>query len=350
MNIVKKKKSLRLKIGLGVFGLIILFLVTTAYLVLFKSNTTVTENTYLYVHSSFDYPDFKEALTPFVKSIKTFELATKIVSFKVRPGRFPIRKGMSNFELIRLLRLPGGPPLTITFNNIESLPDLAGKIGASIEADSLSLINQFRDSLFLAENHFTPENALSMYIPNSYNFLWNTSAKNFVNRMLKEYQKFWNDDRRKKLAAMNLSPSEAITLASIVQKESNSLDEYSALAGVYLNRLQQGIPLQADPTVVYAAKKQQNNFNMVIRRVLYKDLAIDSPYNTYKYKGLPPGPIITPNISTIDSVLNYKKHDYIFFIANVNNPGTHIFTKTLKEHENERKKYIRWLNQNKIRR
>ena len=166
--------------------------------------------------------------------------------------------------------------------------------------------------------------------------------------MLKEYNRFWNEDRLKKAKALNLSPSEVVTLASIVHKESAKIDERPKVAGLYLNRLKTGMRLQADPTVIFALKKHADNFDLVIKRVLYKDLELDSPYNTYIHAGLPPGPITMPDISAIDAVLNHEKHEYYYFVVNVENFGYHKFAKTLDQHNRNKVQYIRWVNAQKI--
>jgi len=201
-----------------------------------------------------------------------------------------------------------------------------------------------KDEAFLNQNGFNNDSALSMYIPNSYEIYWNTSAEGFRDKMLKEYQKFWNGSRNKKRKALNLSINEVMSIAAIVHKETAKVDERPRVAGVYLNRIRKGMPLQADPTVIYAIKKQSGNFNQVIKRVLYKDLEIDSKYNTYKYASIPPGPIFMPDISAIDAVLNAEKHSYIYFVANVKNFGYHKFAKTLSQHNVNKKEYVRWIN------
>ncbi len=168
--------------------------------------------------------------------------------------------------------------------------------------------------------------------------------------MIKEYRRFWNEERLKKAQAKGLNSNEVISLAAIVHKESAKTDERPRVAGVYLNRLRKGMPLQADPTVIYALKQKLNNFDTIIRRVLYKDLTIDSPYNTYKYTGLPPGPITMPDISAIDAVLNAEQHDYYYFVANVENFGYHTFAKNLQQHNRNKEQYIRWINSQNINR
>jgi UPF0755 protein len=241
-------------------------------------------------------------------------------------------------------------PVKLAFNNQERLENFAGRIGAQLEADSLSVLNACLDPQFLADNGLNKNNVLSIFIPNSYEFFWNTSAEVFRDKMLKEYRKFWTSARVEKAKKLNLNPEEVIALASIVHKETVKADERPIVAGVYLNRLQKGMKLEADPTVIYAVKLVSNDFNQVIKRVLFKDLETNSPYNTYKFAGLPPGPIAMPDISAIDAVLSPAKHNYIYFCASVTRFGYHEFAVTPAQHEGNRKKYVAWVSSQGIKR
>jgi len=203
---------------------------------------------------------------------------------------------------------------------------------------------------FLADNSFDDATALGMYIPNKYEFFWNTSAEEFRSRMKKEYDRFWTDTRLQRAEEIGLTPAQVITMASIVQKETAKVDERPRVAGVYMNRYKNGWKLDADPTVIYAIKEKTQNFDTIIKRVLYKDLELDSPYNTYKYATIPPGPISMPDISSIEAVLNYEDHDYFYFVANVENFGYHKFAKTLAQHNRNKQEYIRWINKKGIKR
>jgi UPF0755 protein len=214
----------------------------------------------------------------------------------------------------------------------------------------LSILNAFKDKQFLEENGFTEENVLAVCIPNSYEYFWNTTAEKFRDKMAKEYRKFWTEERLAKAKAQNLTPIQVSILASIVHKETVKKDERPKVAGVYLNRLNQGMKLEADPTVIYAVKKNSGDFNQVIKRVLYKDLETNSPYNTYMYQGLPPGPIAMPDITALDAVLNPEKHEYIYFCASVTNFGYHEFAVTPLQHEANRQKYVEWVNNQGIKR
>lgn len=225
---------------------------------------------------------------------------------------------------------------------------MAGRIAEQIEADSLSLLQTLDDADFLASTKFDEDTKLAMYIPNTYEFFWNTDAERFRDRMKTEYDRFWNDERIAKAKKLGLTPNEVTSLAAIVQKETAKVDERPRVAGVYLNRIRRGMLLQADPTVIYAIKKETGNYDTIIKRVLFRDLEMDSPYNTYKYAGIPPGPITMPDISSIDAVLNPEKHDYLYFVADVSNFGYHLFAKTLAQHNRNKVQYTRWLNQQKV--
>ena len=313
---------------------------------MFQPNTSFNnEEAYVLISKNDTYEDVKLQIEPLLKDIKTFDALAEQKKYKynVKSGRYIIRKGMNNNDIINSIRSKN-MPLNISFNNQERLENLAGRLAQQLDVDSLELLTVMEDPKFLAKHNFTNETALSMYVPNSYEFFWNSSAETIRNRMLKEYEAFWTPSRLKKAKALNLSKNEVVALASIVHKETAKVDERPRVAGVYLNRLRLGMPLQADPTVIYAKKKEANNFNMVIKRVLYKDLEIDSPYNTYKYGGLPPGPITMPDVSAVDAVLNAEKHGYLYFVANVENFGYHKFAKTLAQHNRNKNEYVRWIN------
>ena len=228
------------------------------------------------------------------------------------------------------------------------MENLAGRVSKQIANDSISLLKAFYDKSFLAHNGFDNMNAISMYLPNTYEFFWDTNVDNFRNKMLETYNDFWNTERVAKAKQIGLSKQEVSVLASIVQKESVMKDERPRIAGVYLNRLKKRMRLQADPTVIFALKNESGDFNKRIRRVLYKDLRVRSPYNTYRNRGLPPGPICMPDLDAIDAVLNPENHNFLFFVADPENRGYHLFGKNLREHNANKKKYIRWINKKKV--
>lgn len=293
----------------------------------------------------------QEELTPLLKDMSTFVTVAQRKGYvsNIKAGHFIIKKGSNNNEIINSIR-SGNTPVTIKFNNQERLENLAGHLAKQIEADSLSLLNAMLDIDFLKASGFTQDTALGMYIANSYQVYWNTSSKAFCQKMLKQYHVFWNDARVAKAKAISLSKDQVMALAAIVQKETAMIDERPVVAGLYLNRLKKGMLLQADPTVIFAKKKTEKNFNQVIKRVLFKDLKITSPYNTYANSGVPPGPITMPDVSAIDGVLNYKKHGFYFMVADVNNFGYHKFAKTLSAHNRNKKQYVNWINKQGVKR
>ena len=322
------------------------------YSAMFKPNTAFDYNeAYIYIPTNASYNEVRSQLDTLLVDIEKFDALAKQKKYitNIKAGKYVIKKGMNNNDIINSIR-SNNLPIKVSFNNQETFEKLAGRIAMQIEADSLSILTAVTSQEFLSANGFEDQTALGMYIPNSYEFFWNTSAEQFRDRMLKEFQRFWNTSRIEKAKALNLSPMQVITLASIVQKETAKEDERPKVAGVYINRLRVGMPLQADPTVIFAIKSLSGDFDQVIKRVLFKDLELDSPYNTYKYAGLPPGPITMPDISSIDSVLNYEKHDYYYFVADVTNFGYHKFAKNLSQHNRNRDEYVRWINQQGVNR
>lgn len=311
---------------------------------IFSKNTKFTESElYIYVPTGANYEEVKKIIEPYVKNMNGFEMVANQSSYSenIKSGRFLFTNGMNSYELVKTLR--SNIPVNLAFNNQERLEDFAGRVGSQIEADSLSLLTSFKDSVFLNENGFTDENILTMFIPNTYEIYWNTSAVKFRDKMIKEHRNFWNKERTDKAVKQGLTPIEATILASIVHKESVKKDERPRIAGVYLNRMKLGMPLQADPTVIFAIKKKSNDFKQVIKRVFYNDLFLTSPYNTYKVIGLPPGPIAMPDITALEAVLNPEKNDFIYFCASVTRFGYHEFAATLPEHNVNAKKYSDWI-------
>lgn len=326
------------------------FFAYTVYSAIFDPNTGFNnEEAFVYIPSDADFESVKEVLQPLLSDMESFEQIAKRKGYasNIKAGKYAIQKGMNNNEIINTLR-SRNLPIKLSFNNQERVQDLAGRIAQQIEADSVSLLRAFQDPEFLRANGFDEDTQLAMYLPNSYEFFWNTSAEKFRDRMLTEYKAFWNASRLEKAERLRLSPNEVTALASIVHKETAKVDERPRVAGLYLNRVRKRMFLQADPTVIYAIKKSTGNYDTIIKRVLYRDLEIDSPYNTYKYTGIPPGPITMPDISAIDGVLNAEKHDYLYMVANVKNFGYHKFAKSLAQHNQNKVQYIRWINEQNI--
>ena len=319
------------------------------YKVMFKSNTSFEEDSvFIFIKTGTTYDELLFDMKSYLKNIDDFDVLAKRKKYFVKPGKYIIKKDMNNNDIVNSIR-SNNITVNVIFNNIKNLNDLAGKVSNQIEADSLSFLNSF-DSEFFSNKGFNKENILSMYIPNSYNFFWNTSAERFNERMFEEYTRFWGDNNRvEKANKLKLSKKEVIILASIVNEESKENSELPRIAGVYLNRLKDNWKLQADPTVKFAAYKLDQYKNTIIRRVLNKHLRINSPYNTYRNYGLPPGIISMPSIQAVDAVLNYEKHNYYFFAADPKRPGFHSFARSLSEHKKNARLFHKDLNKKGIR-
>lgn len=347
---IKKSRKIRRIIFfcLGIFVIISLLIFIKFYKSISYPNVNISngEKKSLYIKTDADFDAVKDSLysNNLIINKKSFEwLAFKMNYPKsVKPGNYVLTNKMSNNELISMLRSGRQTPINVTFNNIRDIEQLSGRISEQIEADSLSILNAIINSTSLKDAGFDRDNLASLFIPNTYKFYWNTSDNEFITRMEKEYKIFWNKSRLEKAKKINLNPLQISILASIVDKETTKISEMPRIAGVYINRLKKHWPLQADPTLIYAI----GNYN--IHRVLdvYKD--IESPYNTYKYTGLPPGPICIPSIAAIDAVLNAEQHKYFYFCAKDDLSGYHVFAKNINEHNINAKKYRKALNKNKI--
>ncbi len=259
----------------------------------------------------------------------------------VKPGRYRIKNGMSNNELVNMLRSGNQEPVMVVFNNLRTLESLAGKVSRYLEPDSLAFRDHLLDPELPEKYGFTKESFFAMFIPNTYEMYWSSSPMDFTDRMKKEYDKFW-EKRDKKLERTGLTRIEVSTLASLVDEETLYDEENATVAGVYMNRIEIGMPLQSCPTLKYAMN------DWTITRVLYEYQQVDSPYNTYKHKGLPPGPIMIPSVSAIDGVLNYEKHKYLYMCAKDDFSGKHAFAKTLQQHNRNAAAYQRELDRRKI--
>jgi UPF0755 protein len=324
------------------------YLSYTIYESVFGPNTNFDSSTKdIYISKQDNIDSLIHKLSPNVKDISSFVQVAQKKNYSPKPGRFILKKGMNNNEIVNVLRSQN-TPVDITFNNAENIPELSGKLASQFDADSLAFLKVFTDESFLNDKELTLQQSLSLYIPNTYEYYWNTSPESVQKRLVKEYEDFWNRSREQKRKTINLSRVEVAVLASIVQKESTKIEERPTIAGVYINRLKRNMKLQADPTVVYALKQKYNKPDTIVRRVLLKDLQIDSPFNTYKYEGLPPAPLIMPDVSSLDAVLNYKKHNYLYFVADTKNIGYHIFSKTLSEHNRNARVYREWVNRQNI--
>jgi len=302
---------------------------------IFKPN--VVRETVLLIPTGADYQQVESFMLDqgIITNKNAFQWVVKRKKYKdsVKPGRYLLKKGMNTHELVNLLRSGNQSPVRVTFNNIRSSAELAGKIAPYFESDSAAFMAVFNDRDLLSRYHFDHITFSALPIPNTYEFYWNTLPEQFLERMHDEYLKFWNQERKNKASQLGLSLLEVSILASIVQEETNKNDEKATIAGVYLNRLKRGMPLQADPTVKFA----WGDFS--VRRITRAMIDIDSPYNTYKISGLPPGPICFPEISSIEGVLDAQKHQYLYFCAHENLSGTHRFARTLSEHNANAARY-----------
>ena len=319
------------------------------YQVFFSANTLIeSDQPYLLeIPSNSVYKNVVNQLyeEKVINDAVSFAFVAKILGYQeaVKPGLYTIEPKMNNLQLVRMLRSGQQTPVRVTFNTIRTKEDLAEKISANLEVSKEQFLELLQDSVYIRKFGFEEETIMSLFIPNTYEFWWDTSAEELFERMHKEYQSFWTEARSRKAQDLGLSQQEVSTLASIVQAESQKSDERPKIAGVYLNRLRIGMPLQADPTLVFAA----GDFS--IKRLTAKQMAIDSPYNTYKYAGLPPGPINLPDINSLDAVLNFEKHSYLYFCAKEDFSGYHSFAVGYDEHLNNARRYQRALNAANIR-
>lgn len=314
--------------------------------VVLKPNVRTEEEVRITIPPGYFLKDLVDTLESkaVLRNKRTFIMTSRLKSFSrsVKPGSYVVQPGMNNNQMVNMFRAGRQTPVNVTFNNVRTLGELAGRVGGQIEADSTSIISFLEDESNYSRDGFTRQTVISVFLPDTYQLYWTIDAKGFYRRMLKEYKAFWNDERVAAAAAVGLDPIKVAILASIIDEESIMEDEKPRIAGVYLNRLRLGIPLQADPTVKFAI----NDFT--VRRVLNEHKDVDSPYNTYIYKGLPPGPVRCPSKGGIEAVLNAEKHDYLYFVARVDFSGYHHFSRTLAEHNKYANMYRRELNRRKI--
>jgi len=335
-----------------IFLVIFLILIAGASIIGFKiygnlyaQNISTTKSTYLFLKSGTTYEVLIDSLSKNnqLNDIESFKNASKFKRFvKIKPGKYKLTDGMSNNDLINKLRSGNQDPVNVVLYGIRKKEELAGKVAKKLDIDSLEFVAFLNDKNKLSKYGLNPDNILTVFIPNTYQLFWNSSIEDFMNKMGDAYKKFWTEDRKNKAQNIGLDQTEVSVLASIIQSESTRKDDKPIIAGVYLNRLQKGMPLEADPTLVWAL----NDFS--IKRVLNKHKKIDSPYNTYMYKGLPPGPITLPSIESLDAVLNAQKHNYLYFCAKEDFSGYSNFAETLTEHLKNAKKYQKALSERGI--
>ena len=340
-------KSRKTIIALAVILVIIAVIVLPKfYFKYFADNVKTTEKVYLYIPTNAGYEQLKDSIAKvdFLKRPGYFyNLASdRALQTKFKPGKYAIKPGMNNRAIINMLIAGNQEPVDVSFRNIRLKENFAKSMSQKLEFDSASLMQLLDSAQFVGEYGFTKDNIYTMFIPNSYEMFWNTSAKDFFHRMNKEYKSFWTPERLKKAEDLKLSPQQVTILASIVDAEALADKEMPTIAGLYLNRLRRGIKLEADPTVIFA------NNDFTIRRVLNRHLTKESPYNTYRVRGLPPGPIMMPSINAIDATLSPEQHNYIYMCAKEDFSGYHNFAVTLAEHMVNARKFQAALNQRNI--
>lgn len=346
MKMFKKIIISILLIGIGIGA----YIGYTMYTRIYMPNVTLTKSktAYFYIKTGSNFTDVANGLYEggYIKNRTSFEwVSQKKSNFteNIKPGKYLLKEGMSNNELVDLLRSGKQEPVKLSFDHIRTIKELAGKVSREIEADSISIYNLLTDRDFASKYGLDNKTILTLFIPDTYDFYWNTSAEEMVKKMAQEYKSYWTDERKQKAKAMNLSQSEVSILASIVQSEQSvRADERPRVAGLYINRLKIGMRLQSDPTVIYAVG------DFEIERVTGKHLAIESPYNTYRNFGLPPGPIVLPSIKSLDAVLNYEKHHYIYMCAKEDFSGYHNFAVNFNEHQVNARKFQQELNRRNI--
>ncbi len=326
-NLIAKISLFVVLLGVALVGVVFLI----------RGSNAVVQPGVVYLHNGADFQTLTDSLEAggYIKNMSHFRTEAKLEKLdqKVKGGCYQIPARMSYKAVVRMFRLGLQKPVRFTFNNIRLMQDFAGTVSSKLDIDSTAMVRELLSPEVAEHYGFEQQTFLAMFIPNTYELYWNVSPTAFLDRMKKEYDKFWTDDREQKLQTVGLTRIQASILASIVYEETKFRDEMPTVAGVYLNRIRLGMPLQADPTVKFAVG------DFALRRILNKHLTTDSPYNTYLYKGLPPGPICMPSIAAIDAVLNPAKHKYLYFCANPDFSGTHVFAETLTQHAANARRY-----------
>lgn len=316
--------------------------------VLYSPNLNVEgkDDIVIYIRKNANYETVLDSMRKYkaINDEVSFGLLTKKMDYRdhIKPGRYLIKPDMSNRKFIGKLRSGDQDPVKLTFNNIRTKNDLAEKVGKKLLFKSSDLLNKLEDEEVCQKYGYNKETVMCMFLPDTYEMYWDISVEDFLNRMQSENKKFWKSSRLSDAEEIKMTPEQVGILASIVQSETNKADEMPVVAGAYINRLNQNIKLDADPTVKFAVG------DFTLRRILNKHLEIDSPYNTYRNTGLPPGPIALPERVAIDAVLNHEKHNYVFFCAKEDFSGYHNFAVTYNEHLMNARKYQKALNERGI--
>lgn len=308
-----------------------------AYRVFGPNTRAFGDKKYFYIRTGSHYADVLEGLKDqdIIRNGNSFDWVAKQLDYpnRVKAGRYQVTRGMSNFEIVKLLRSGRQSPVTLVINKLRTENDFVRKVSLNLEADSTALRAMLKDPVYLRQFGLDTNTAMCAIVPNTYEFYWNTSAEKVFEKFEQAHTDFWTDERKAKASALGLSENEVTVLASIVEEETNANDEKPLIASVYLNRYRKGMLLQADPTVKFSLQ------NFALRRILSEHLHFESPYNTYLHKGLPPGPICTPSVKTLEAVLNTPDTDYLYFCARADMAGHHAFAATYAAHLENARKY-----------
>lgn len=349
---MKKKRVISLSIlTIVLIGLLIVFLKNKDKIYYFQRNLNSKSDVILKIYSSMDFNSLMDTVikNEVFKNPETFKKVATIKGYpnNIKSGLYSLKPEMNNRDIVNLLLSGNQTPIKITILPSFNINTFASSVSKQLELDSATIVNSYNSPETLQNLKISKNDMYSLLLPNTYEFYWNVSISSFWERLKRESDIFWNEERLNKLTELNLTKLETITLASIVECETNYKPERPDIAGVYINRLNRRMPLQADPTLVFIAKNGTNGTD-TIRRVLNKHKAIESPYNTYKNVGLPPGPIYIPSLNSIDAVLNYNKHNYLFFCADSDMSGKHVFSKTYSQHLKYARKFQDELNKQGI--
>ena len=341
-------KKLGIRIAAAITGMaLLIFALLASYQLVKKPNILVGKPARpLFIPPGIGFSALQDTLYQegYVKDTASFSFLARLMRYnpRVMPGVYKLQPGMSNWEALKVLGTGRQAPVKIVLHNVHTKADLSAKITQNIGVKAADFEALLNDSTFLSQYSFNTDNVLAMFIPNTYEVYWTITLQELFQRMYLEYQRFWNQERLHQAKQIKLSPIEVTILASIVQKETNKSEEAPIIAGVYLNRLRKGMRLQSCSTLLYIVGDPS------ARRVLHKYQHIDSPYNTYLYQGLPPGPITIPAIAMLEAVLNYQQHDYLYFSAKEDFSGYHYFTRTFSEHKNKGERYRQALNRARV--
>jgi UPF0755 protein len=310
---------------------------------MFGPATSTPHGEFFYIKTGEHYSGVKDSLVNqrYISSAWWFDKTARLFGFsadRVKAGRYKINKGMSLFQLVRMLKNGRQTPVNLVITKLRTKEDFARKTGSLFECDSMQMMAFLDNPDSLDRYGLDTNTVMTAILPDTYTYFWNTTPSRIFKKIYENSQLFWNEERSEKAANHGLTPAQAYILASIVEEETNDKNDKPLIASVYLNRLSRGMPLQADPTIKFALR------NFTLKRIYQKYLSVESPYNTYRNKGLPPGPICTPSRQTIEAVLDSPGTDYLYFVAKSDLSGKHVFTSNYNDHLKYAKEYQQLLN------